>query len=214
MKAWLTRVLLVICLTLMAALPSGCGGVALTAREAYELAQKAVTEQYPGAYLVSAQAGNIPLFLSGSILGEKVPDVSEDGKCSRWWFRFFVAGLAEKTGDELSVTVEGGKTRVEKWPLGNYYLRMKTEQWQVDSPQAVQIAIKEVGTGYDLIEAWLSDPHYFLTDEDPYGRPPPEWQIKFGPLASPQTKGVTVHIRADTGQVTNIEYPEYQWRRE
>lgn len=211
MKAWLNLIVAVTYLTLMAVFLLGCGHIALTAREAYELAQKEVTEQYPGAYLVSAQAGNIPLFIFGSALGGKVPDIDEDGKCSRWWFRFFVSGPVEKTGDEIFVTVENSKTRVEKLSNG-YYLRMMTEQWQVDSPQAVQIAIQEIGTGYHLIEAWLSDPHYWSTVEDPYGRRPPEWQIKFGPPAPPQTKGVTLYIRADTGQVTKIEYHEYQWK--
>ena len=180
----------------------------LAATEAYEVARKVVIEEYPGAHLTDMSAGYIPLdfeLLGGA---KEVPDIGEDGKCSRWELIFFLPGFVEWRGDELVVLVQDGKVKLERGrgtgtiPIEE---RINLDEWEVDSPQAVQIALDAGGKEFDLIKARLRNYSPLI------GEPRPEWSLSFGSTVTSQTKGLLVLIHAGTGEVREILHPEYRW---
>ncbi len=193
--------------------PSPAVAGRLTIREAFDMAYERASAEYDDLYLLTMGAGaQIISFEKGK------PPVGE-GR-SQNWLVSFARQRTEKTYSLVIVNIRGGvitnfyegegtlEVREASWEDFARKHLVDISRWNIDSPQAVEIAKKSDGEG--LAVMFFAFEYYLLTLGGQPIAESPIYKIGLGPTTGEAGPGLNVWI--DPADGTVLRTSETTWR--
>ena len=184
-----------------------CNLTYTTAMEAFNLAEREIKLKYEGAYVFKLYVGQIPRLIKGELGGKVV-----DGKAREWDFEYYYPE------EHLWMQVGATADKANIWHSSASFfdegevpeqLLPTLDDWKLDSPAAFQIAkqIAEENEKGDLVPIMMSLSRPSLPKNDL------EWETVFFPKhIGTKTIAFSVTINARTGEVIEIDQPEYKYQ--
>lgn len=198
---WLIIIVIAIPLLITACVaPASAPQVRPTAKEAYEMALNHATAKYEDVYLLYLSG----LRVSYVTIYSGQPSYLAEGRSDDWKITFakptgpqeYIKIFTTVKSGEITQTLESDPLSLSSltWEEQLPYLTVDTQNWNIDSPEAVRIAMEVSGDGLSLLMlALINDVKY------------PKWRIVFAP--PPGEKGgyseLKVEINATNGEVIN-----------